>query len=427
MIGQTASFDLLIQLPRDHEIDGDTDLGVPNVYAAQAHFDIHGDVDAVNAVDGDPNTPGFQATLDDERLAFEGKEALRTTPPINEDTAQYWAVLNEFYSDSGNEATGDLFVTELGSPDPNDPGHRIMPLVGDDNGRIFLARFTIIGQEEGTINIDLSDVILVPAEGLLDPVLPEVDVSGGTIVVEQPNQVLVADLVLQGIQRPDPAGWVGDDAFNPVPITFKFYHPDEDVENRFGDAQPALERECNPMIKIENEGFGTCVIRNLGLNLGDSSTWDIAATGPHTLTNLRLGVTISVGLNPADMGTLLEGGVDDGDGGTDSGSTSVTVNNLAPTLSNLSGDTIDEGGTATVSGTITDPGADDTFDLVIDWGDGNIPETFADTPQVTSARLTSTPTMLPPPSARPATQSTSASMTAMAARTLITRPLRSTT
>ena len=73
--------------------------------------------------------------------------------------------------------------------------------------------------------------------------------------------------------------------------------------------------------------------------------------------------------------------VDDGDGGTDSGSTSVTVNNLAPTLSNLSGDTIDEGGTATVSGTITDPGADDTFDLVIDWGDGNIPETFADTPQ----------------------------------------------
>ena len=314
LIGQTASFDLLIQLPRDHEIDGDTDLGVPNVYAAQAHFDIHGDVDAVNAVDGDPNTPGFQAILDDERLAFEGKEALRTTPPINEDTAQYWAVLNEFYSDSGNEATGDLFVTELGSPDPNDPGHRIMPLVGDDNGRIFLARFTIIGQEEGTINIDLSDVILVPAEGLLDPVLPEVDVSGGTIVVEQPNQVLVADLVLQGIQRPDPAGWVGDDPFNPVPITFKFYHPDEDVENRFGDAQPALERECNPMIKIENEGFGTCVIRNLGLNLGDSSTWDVAATGPHTLTNLRLGVTVSVGLNPADMGTLLEGDVNQ-DGG----------------------------------------------------------------------------------------------------------------
>ena len=57
------------------------------------------------------------------------------------------------------------------------------------------------------------------------------------------------------------------------------------------------------------------------------------------------------------------------------------MNNLAPTLSNLSGDTIDEGGTATVSGTITDPGADDTFDLVIDWADGNIPETFADTPQ----------------------------------------------
>ena len=59
----------------------------------------------------------------------------------------------------------------------------------------------------------------------------------------------------------------------------------------------------------------------------------------------------------------------------------MTVTNVAPTLSNLSGDTINEGDTATVTGNIADPRTDDTFDLVIDWGDGSVPEAFLDTPQ----------------------------------------------
>ena len=53
----------------------------------------------------------------------------------------------------------------------------------------------------------------------------------------------------------------------------------------------------------------------------------------------------------------------------------VTVENVAPTIT-ATGDTIDENGVATISGTITDPGKLDWFTLVIDWGKDEGTETF---------------------------------------------------
>ncbi|MFC1910427.1 Ig-like domain repeat protein [Chloroflexota bacterium] len=57
----------------------------------------------------------------------------------------------------------------------------------------------------------------------------------------------------------------------------------------------------------------------------------------------------------------------------DSETTSVTVNNVFPTLSNVIATpaTIDENGTTTVSGDITEPGTQDTFTVTIDWGEGS--------------------------------------------------------
>jgi PKD repeat protein len=52
----------------------------------------------------------------------------------------------------------------------------------------------------------------------------------------------------------------------------------------------------------------------------------------------------------------------------------ITVDNVVPVIT-ATGDTIDEDGTATVSGAITDPGTQDTFTVEIDWGEGD-PETF---------------------------------------------------
>ncbi len=67
---------------------------------------------------------------------------------------------------------------------------------------------------------------------------------------------------------------------------------------------------------------------------------------------------------------LVQVTVLDSDGAEDSGSTSVTVSNVAPKLENVVATTIFENGTTTLSGNIFDPGTQDPFTLEIDWGDG---------------------------------------------------------
>ena len=67
----------------------------------------------------------------------------------------------------------------------------------------------------------------------------------------------------------------------------------------------------------------------------------------------------------------------DDDTGEDGDTTSTTVSNVAPTLSNLAATSpIDENGISTLTGAISDPGTLDTFTLQVDWGDG-ITETFS--------------------------------------------------
>ena len=66
--------------------------------------------------------------------------------------------------------------------------------------------------------------------------------------------------------------------------------------------------------------------------------------------------------------------ITDDDTGVGTTSTTVTVNNVAPIITAI-GATIDENDVATVSGTITDPGSQDTFTIEIDWGEGT-PHTY---------------------------------------------------
>ncbi|HRQ41055.1 MAG TPA: PKD domain-containing protein [Chloroflexota bacterium] len=74
---------------------------------------------------------------------------------------------------------------------------------------------------------------------------------------------------------------------------------------------------------------------------------------------------------PADNYTISLTLTDD-DTGSDSDSAATTISNVAPTLSNVAVTAnVDEGGSATLSGNISDPGTQDTFTLVVDWGDGN--------------------------------------------------------
>ncbi|MFC1516467.1 Ig-like domain-containing protein, partial [Thermodesulfobacteriota bacterium] len=72
-------------------------------------------------------------------------------------------------------------------------------------------------------------------------------------------------------------------------------------------------------------------------------------------------------------GTLtVRGRIADKDGGFTDLTTTIDILNVAPTVSNVSvTPEIDEGDSVTLTGTITDPGTQDTFTLTVDWGDGN--------------------------------------------------------
>jgi hypothetical protein len=70
--------------------------------------------------------------------------------------------------------------------------------------------------------------------------------------------------------------------------------------------------------------------------------------------------------------------VTDSYGDSGSGSTSVTVDNVAPSsvTAGVSPSTIDEDDSTTLSGGFTDPGTLDTHKVVIDWGDGSTDTTL---------------------------------------------------
>lgn len=60
----------------------------------------------------------------------------------------------------------------------------------------------------------------------------------------------------------------------------------------------------------------------------------------------------------------------DDDTGSDSASQPITVSNAAPVFGTISVADADEGSPTVLSGLFSDPGAQDTFTLVVDWGDG---------------------------------------------------------
>ncbi|QDU49638.1 PKD domain-containing protein [Gimesia panareensis] len=82
--------------------------------------------------------------------------------------------------------------------------------------------------------------------------------------------------------------------------------------------------------------------------------------------------------------------VTDDDGGSDTQEFELTVENVDPTLSDITvNDEIDENGLATLSGIINDPGTADTFALVIDWNTlGNVGGTSEGTTTLTQSDLT---------------------------------------
>jgi murein DD-endopeptidase MepM/ murein hydrolase activator NlpD len=94
-------------------------------------------------------------------------------------------------------------------------------------------------------------------------------------------------------------------------------------------------------------------------------------SGAFTLTHQYLGTIPGQSASGFSVSVVAT----DDDGLASAASTAtITVNNVAPSLAGLgfSSASVNEGGTALLTGTITDPGAQDTFALVVDWGDGDV-------------------------------------------------------
>lgn len=133
----------------------------------------------------------------------------------------------------------------------------------------------------------------------------------------------------------------------------------------------------------------TSVTNNGPINEGSSATITVNATDPAGASDplsyeFDCNNDLSYEVGPqsgnsapcsfSDNGSYVVGvRVSDGDGGTTTGSTTVIVNNVAPTVSaSFSPSSVSCGANnATLNVSFTDPGTADTHTAVINWGDGN--------------------------------------------------------
>ena len=125
---------------------------------------------------------------------------------------------------------------------------------------------------------------------------------------------------------------------------------------------------------------------------GDTISLGSTIIDPGTLDTHTLDWSLTKGGNPyaSGSGTTFDFAPDDNgtyivtltatddDGGVGTATETITVANVAPTLTNLAVTSpINENGAATLTGNILDPGTLDSFTVSVDWGDGSPFETFA--------------------------------------------------
>jgi hypothetical protein len=132
---------------------------------------------------------------------------------------------------------------------------------------------------------------------------------------------------------------------------------------------------------------------NTTVREGDAATLSGAFTDPGTLDNHTVNIVWGDGASdtltlPAGVLTFstshqylddsptpfaISATVTDSDGAAANANTTITVLNVAPTITGftLNPTTVDENGTTLLTGTFTDPGTLDTHTVTLDWGDGS--------------------------------------------------------
>ena len=133
-----------------------------------------------------------------------------------------------------------------------------------------------------------------------------------------------------------------------------------------------------------NEGSNINISLTGVVDPGSGDTHEFRFSCDNGATWTDWGTTSTYACSTTDNGTrIVKGEVRDDDDGSNSYSASVTVNNVAPTLSTLSisgsGLACVGGNAVTIDFTFADPGAD-TFTGSIAWGDGSSIASFTSSP-----------------------------------------------
>ncbi len=113
-------------------------------------------------------------------------------------------------------------------------------------------------------------------------------------------------------------------------------------------------------ILLDASGSSGLNLSNYDWDFDDDGLYDDASGITVTFGNTADGATYPIGLLVSNSYNL-----------TDTAVTTITVNNVSPSLKNLSiTPVITESESVTVTGTILDPGTQDTFTVTVDWADG---------------------------------------------------------
>ncbi|QDT13384.1 VCBS domain-containing protein [Planctomycetes bacterium K23_9] len=266
--------------------------------------------------------------------------------------------------DGGTDSAsaGNIFVSNVA---PTVSGFSTLPLTIDEGGTVGLVGAIIEpGTEDSILTVNWgdgsTDVFTIPA---------------GTATIES------LGTVVHTYADDTPSGSPSD----VIPINATIADDDGGTTAlatsvTVNNVAPVLA--LNPVVAINEGGAatlsgtitdpGTLDTFTLDVDWGDGSpveTFTYAA-GTTAFSETHTYVDDDPTATPSDNYTISATLTDD-DTGTDMATDTVTVNNVAPSLS-LSVGGINEAGTATLTGTYSDPGTADTHLVDIDWGDGTV-------------------------------------------------------
>lgn len=201
-----------------------------------------------------------------------------------------------------------------------------------------------------------------------------VAVSGGTFSV--PHQYLISSpptgFTISATLRDDDAG-IGAGANGTATVT---------VSTTVNNLPPAFTSSLNLSASAVNENGsvtltgtytdpGTLDTHTLLINWGDGTASQLVNISGGTLSVSHQYLDDNPTGTLADVNTISVT-LSDNSGASVTTTTSVTVNNVAPTLGSISlTPVITEGSLATLTGSYGDAGTQDTHVLTIDWGDGS--------------------------------------------------------